>query len=202
MSTGPIIARSVLEGFRRGEAEAFAELVRAYTPMVRAIVSRFWSGAFQQEEAMQEIWTRAFRQREALDPSRFDRFGAWLSVLARNRCVDLLRKEGREIGSGWEDPDRALARVEAPAAHDRAAETAELLGAVEAFEARLRPQWRAFFGLHFVEGLGYPEIAARLSIGRARCKYMKRVLVRRAQRDARLMAALGRHMHAGGDHAR
>jgi RNA polymerase sigma-70 factor (ECF subfamily) len=195
------VAKATLEGFRRGENQAFAELVRTYSHMVRSIVNRYWQGAFHREEAMQEIWAQVFRQREALDPSRFDEFGAWLTAVARNRCIDLLRKEGRSIGPDYDDPVKALDKVPASPLQEHAVESSDLLDAVKSFKAKLRPRWRSFFDLHFVEGLGYREISVRLGISRARCKYLKRVLVRRAQRDVRLLDALGRHMRSGGDHA-
>jgi RNA polymerase sigma factor (sigma-70 family) len=191
----------ILEGFRRGESEAFTEVVRAYTPMARSITCRFFRGAFQQEEAMQEIWAKAFKQREALDPGRLDKFGAWLKTLARNCCIDLLRKKNREIGPGFKDSSEELEKLYENATQERAAEAAEIHDAVEAFKAKLQPKWRSFFDLHFTQGLDYPEISRRLSISRARCKYFKRVLVRRARRNKRLLEALGRYVHRGGSDA-
>jgi RNA polymerase sigma-70 factor (ECF subfamily) len=201
ISTTSSVERSTLEGFRRGEAKAFAEVIRAYSPMARSIVNRYWSGVFHREEAMQEIWVHVFKKRESLDPARLEEFGAWFTALARNRCIDLLRREGREIGPDIENPSRALENVQTAPAQEQAVETAELNDAVAAFLSKLEPQWKMFYELNFVLGLGYTEISERLSISRTRCKYMKRVLVGRARRDARLLAALGRHDHAGGTHA-
>ncbi len=170
--------------------------------MIRSIVSRYWSEAFRREEAMQEIWTHAFGRREALDPARLDEFAPWLTALARNRCIDLLRKESRSIGPGHDDQTRVLETIKTFPDQERSAETAELREAVEVFRAKLKQQWRRFFDLHFLQGLGYAEVSARLSTSQTRCKYMKRMLVRRARRDARLLAALGRHVSPGGDNAR
>ena len=200
-STTSSVERSTLEGFRRGEAEAFAEVIRAYSPMARSIVNRYWSGAFHREEAMQEVWVHAFKKRESLDPSRLDEFGAWFTALARNRCIDLLRREGRDIGPDIENPARVLEKVPTAPAQEQAVENNELNDAVEAFLKKLEPQWRMFYELNFVLGLGYNEISERLSISRTRCKYMKRVLVGRARRNARLLAALDRHDQAGGANA-
>jgi RNA polymerase sigma-70 factor (ECF subfamily) len=187
-----------LEGFRGGAGAAFAEVVRAYTPMLRSIVSRYWRGAFQREEAMQEIWSLAYRRRESLDPSRLGEFAAWLATLARNRCVDLLRKQGREIGPGFDDPSRGLESLPASGGQERSVEASDLRAAVEAFAQKLPSKWRSFFDLHFKKELGYEEIAEKLNISRARCKYLKRVLVNRARKNKKLMEALGRgdsHAH-------
>lgn len=181
-----------LEGFRAGAGAAFAEVVRVYTPLLRSIVSRYWRGAFQREEAMQEIWALAYRQRESLDPQRFSEFAAWLATLARNRCVDLLRKEGREIGPGYDDPSGDLESLPANGAQERTLEASDIEAAVDEFARKLPEKWRAFFDLHFKKGLGYEEISKQLNMSRARCKYLKRVLVKRAQKSVKLMEALGR----------
>ena len=181
-----------LEGFRRGDGTAFAEVVRAYTPMLRSIVSRYWRRVIQREEAMQEIWALAYRQRENLDPQRLSEFAAWLATLARNRCVDLLRKEGREIGPGFDDPSGDLESLPANGAQERSVEASDLQAAVDEFSRKLPGKFRSFFDLHFKKGLGYREISKQLGISRARCKYLKRVLVKKARKNAKLMEALGR----------
>lgn len=198
MATSLKTSIETLEGFRSGESATFTEVMRAYTPMLRSIVSRYWRGAFQREEAMQEIWARAYRQRESLDPSRLSEFAAWLATLARNRCIDLLRKQGREIGPGFEDPSRDLESLPANGAQERSVEASDLQAAVDAFAQKLPSKWRSFFDLHFKKGLGYEEIAGKLNINRARCKYLKRVLVKKARKNMKLVEALGR----GGSHAR
>ena len=153
------------------------------------------------EDAMQEIWVHAFQKREVVDPARSDEFGGWLAVLARRKCIDLLRKQGRSPGPGAGDPAKALERVQSSPTQEQAVQTAELLAAVEAFKAGLRPAWSEFFELHFVQGLGYAEVSERLGISRTRCKYMKRVLAGRARRNLGLVGALDRHLRAGGDDA-
>jgi len=196
------VDRATLEEFRRGDGSAFAEVIRAYTPSIRFQVMRYWQGVFQCEEAMQEIWVHTYQQREALDPSRFGEFGAWLATLARNRCIDLLRKQGRTIGPNTKDPTETIDRVEEPPDQENAVAASEIRAALDSFKAKLKPHWRTFFVLHFEQGLGYAEIAARLSIGRTRCKYMKRVLLARAKRNADLRAIVGRSLDSEVDNAR
>jgi RNA polymerase sigma factor (sigma-70 family) len=183
---------AVLDGFRQGEPRAFEAVVRAYLGTVRAVVSRFFSRPFMQEEAMQEVWTHVYRQRVALDPERYDQVAAWLAVLARRKCIDLLRQQGRSPALVDAAADLQADRGFDPPEQVASVERSELLAAVAAFKRKLRPGWRAFFELHFEQGFGYPEVAERLGIGRIRCKYMKRVLVGRAKRNRALMGVLGR----------
>ncbi len=141
---------------------------------------------------MQEVWLKAYQQREALDPERLEQFAAWLGTLARRRCIDLLRKQGRRprAADGLE-ADKELPDIEADDP-ERAAQVAELKTAVADFQDRLEGQWQTFFRLHFVEGLGLAEIGQRLGLRASRCKYMKREIVKRARRSPGLLAALGR----------
>lgn len=191
------IAAATLRRFKEGEATAFAEVVRAFTPLMRGVTARYWKGAFEREEAMQEIWLHAFRHREALDLARADAFAGWLAVLARRRCIDLLRHRVDLVPLDDVDESAAWSWLTAPA-EERPVEDAELARAVGAFTAKLDPVWRQFFELHFVEGLDYAEIGVRMKIGKLRCKYMRKVLSERARRNGALMAALGR-ARGGGD---
>jgi len=162
------VARRVLALFRVGDREAFAQVVRAYGDSVRHIAARYWPGAFDQEEAVQEVWLKAYQQREALDPDR-----------RRPRSADELEAD-RELPDGEGcDPERA-------------AQVGELVAAVEDFRGRLDEGWRIFFQLQFAEGLSLAEIGDRLELRPSRCKYMRRELMRRARRNPRLLAALGR----------
>lgn len=180
---------ATLQRFRQGDGAAFLEIMQQYQPLVRAAAARCFRGEFEREEAMQEIWLHIFRQRETLDLGRREVFSGWLAVLARRRCIDLLRQppdpseEGEESALNW---------LSDPAEQEAAAEQADLQQAVETFRARLKPQWRQFFDAYFVEGLDYEQVGRRLAIGKLRCKYMRKVIALRARRSQALMSALGR----------
>ena len=195
------LPRATLERFRAGDAHAFAEVVKAYGPLVRGAVARYWRGAFEREEAMQEIWVHVFRGREALDLGRLDTFSGWLAVLVRNRCLDLLRRPVPPESIGTAEEAAALDWLEGNPEQEATVERAELRQAVAAFTERLKPMWRDFFELHFVQGLDYTAVGGRLGIGKIRCKYMRKVLAARARRSRALLAALGRHAATGGGDA-
>jgi RNA polymerase sigma factor (sigma-70 family) len=183
------LAYETLEKFRQGDAQAFRQVLERYAPLVRHAVSRFWSGAFEREEAMQEVWTHVFRNREALDLARASSFSGWLAVLTRRKCIDLLRRADDPAELSEEE---ALEWIGAPPEQESAVEHEELDAAVRAFKQKLEPKWREFFELCFVRGLDYDEVSARLSISKLRCKYMRKVLSLRARKNAAIMAALGR----------
>lgn len=182
-----MLAPETIEAFTRGERAAFDEVLRTYAHTVRRVVSTYWRGAFDQEEAMQEVWLHIWKNRGAFDATRAKETAGFIAVLARRRCIDLLRKTRPEVAL---DDDA----VELPMAEPvpDPVERAELDRAVSTFAATLAPDWRAFFDLHFVQGLPYDDVVARLRIGKLRCKYMKKVLAARAREDAGLRDVLVR----------
>lgn len=182
--------RDTLERFVVGGRDGFTRVMREYGPLVRGIVNRFFTSPFEQEDAMQEIWTHAYRNRGSLDLERAEAFPGWLAVLARRRAVDIVRSRNPAAVNA-DNADEALGEVAVEPAQHGAVERAELARAVEGFRAALEPEWRAFFDLHFVRGVPYPLVASELGISRIRCKYMRKVLARRAVEDPDLMAALG-----------
>jgi len=194
------VPQSTLVEFRRGDGPAFVEVMRAYAPLVRSVVARHFNAAFDREEAIQEVWLHVFRNREALDLGRAESFSGWLAVLATRRCVDLLRQSPGKAAP-LPDEDESRPPLWADRAEDQPATTveeAELMRAVAAFKAKLKPAWREFFELHFVEGLDYAAVATRLRISKLRCKYMRKVLAMRARRNREVMAALGRALEGRG----
>jgi len=182
-----MLAPETIEAFIRGERAAFDEVLRTYAHTVRRVVATFWRGAFDQEEAMQEVWLHIWKNRGAFDAGRAQEIAGFIAVLARRRCIDLLRKTRPEVSLDGDAVEPPMAEpVPDPV------EKAELDRAVAAFAGSLAPAWRAFFDLHFVQGLPYDDVVARLSIGKLRCKYMKKVLAARAREDAGLRAVLAR----------
>ena len=193
MSDSLDIEEGTIHAVRRGDPNAFAELVRRFDALVRGIVRRYWSSEFEREEAMQEIWTQVWKRRETLDATRADRFPAWLARLAHNRAIDLLRAEGRVPPGEATDPATLEGEALSPSEPSLdPAERAQLAAAVEAFAAELSEPWRRFFELHFLEGRSHRDCAEALSIPLSRAKYLKRRLVQRALGTPELLRVLGR----------
>jgi RNA polymerase sigma-70 factor (ECF subfamily) len=186
------LPRRTIEAFRNGSPEAVSEVVRAYAHLVWRVVGRFWENSIEREDAAQEVWLHVFQHRDAIDPERTAELGGWIFVVARRRCIEILRASGKDLV--LLDPETDDAPAEAP---PDPAEARDLAEAIDTFTAKLEPQWREFFKLYFVEGLDYGEIGKRLQIGRIRCKYMKKVLAARARRNDALLRVLEREKSGG-----
>src|SRR5687767_14266264 len=68
--------------------------MKTYGGVVRGVVSRRFSSAFEQEEAMQDVWVHIYNHRASVDPDRAASFTGWLATVAGRRCIDLLRARG------------------------------------------------------------------------------------------------------------
>jgi RNA polymerase sigma-70 factor (ECF subfamily) len=154
---------------RRGDAVAFAELVRAYWSPV---VGRFYRQLGDRQEAedlAQEVFLRLFRARRRYRARA--KFSTWLFHVAQNVARNALRSRrrrpcrplGRLCGGG---PDDAFARRYLPDRRDepsRPLERAELAGAVRGALALLADRQRAALELQF-EDRSYAEIARTLAM--------------------------------------
>lgn len=83
---------------RRHNDEAFDELVRRYTPMLRSVVSGFCSASFDFGELFSEACVALHIAAQRFDTQQSDvTFGLYARICVRNRIVDLLRPREREI---------------------------------------------------------------------------------------------------------
>ncbi|MEW5852163.1 MAG: sigma-70 family RNA polymerase sigma factor [Myxococcota bacterium] len=181
----------LLQRFAAGDEAAFEELMRRHGGLVRRVIAGRVRSAFDREEVEQEVWLQVYRSRGTLDLQQHATFPRWLSTVTYRKCMDLLRRRRLVEKLAFAEGVPLLAETTEP---EQTAETRELLAAAEEFKRKLKPEWCAFFELHFIQGLEYKEVGSRLSIGYLRCKYMRRVLAFRAQKNRRLMDALGRYL--------
>jgi RNA polymerase sigma-70 factor (ECF subfamily) len=169
--------------FVAGDEEAFQEVFARWRRDVWRVVCHFFRGAFDQEEAFQEVWLEVHRKRERFDVNRAAQMGGWLRTVARHRCLDLLAAAGaRPPASG--DDDAAL--LAGPDPEPSAGVPDEIRAALERFAAALDPEERRVFQLCFVEERPHEEVAALLGISERRSKYLKKKLLARLEVDAAL----------------
>ena len=164
----PFIARAaqaapeLLDRARHGDADAFAELVRANQDVIYRLALRM-VGPDDAEDLAQQAFIKAW---QALD--RFDgaaAFGTWVYRIAINACLDHLRRVARFRPLPLEEvawtvaSDEDVAEQIADAA-DAAARRAALAWALE----QLPSEDRLLLHLRTTEERTYEEIATLLGI--------------------------------------
>jgi RNA polymerase sigma-70 factor, ECF subfamily len=83
----------LVEEARRGDGDAFGELVRRYERRLLRVIGRFVSDQELARDLAQETFLRVYERLDRFDTSR--RFGPWLFRIGVNRTLDFLRKRKR-----------------------------------------------------------------------------------------------------------
>lgn len=94
----------VLRVGRDRDREAFAQLFRHFAPRVKAYLLRLGADDGTAEEATQETMLSLWRRADSFDPTQAGA-GTWVFTIARNRRIDLIRRERRP------EPDNGAAEL-------------------------------------------------------------------------------------------
>ncbi len=152
--------RALVLRVRRGEDEAYGELVRRYQRSVFNVCYRLLGERREAEDLTQEAFLRAYQRLDTYDETR--PFGPWMRRVAANLCLNhLSRRRPSQLPlddefdlpqeGGGADPEASRLR----------AERAE---AVRQAVLALPPHYRAVIELRHFQGLRYAEIAETLGL--------------------------------------
>jgi RNA polymerase sigma-70 factor, ECF subfamily len=142
----------------------FAELYSAHYRQVRGLCRQLLGSTERAEDAAQEAFVRAYRSFAKYDRSQA--FGGWIMSIARNHCLDLVRRRGTEAALFGSEVEEAAAVEAADAEGLGAVLTAERAHAVNAALAELPERYRVPLALAYYADSSYDEIAAELGITR------------------------------------
>ena len=147
--------RALVERARRGDHDAFAQLVDPALARLDAAARLILRDPELARDAVQDALIRAWRDLPGLrDPDRFD---AWLRRLTVNACLDLARSRRRR------PIEVEISPIDAPSQPDPAGTLADR-ELVDLALRRLDPGHRAVVALHYLLGMPLPEVAASLGI--------------------------------------
>jgi RNA polymerase sigma-70 factor (ECF subfamily) len=181
------VDRDLVEAARRGDREAYADLIRVRGDRLFAIAQRILRDVDRTEDAVQDALVIAWRDLPGLrDPDRFD---AWLHRLLVRSCITVARRE-RRLGATI----RVLP-VELPGTSDDFLSVADRDELERGFR-RLPAEQRALIVLRHFVGLEPAEIAEVLGIPagtvRSRLHHAHRAMRAALDADARAVAVTGR----------
>jgi RNA polymerase sigma-70 factor (ECF subfamily) len=149
-----------------GEHRLYGVLVERYERRLFWSCQRLLDDPDEAEDVVQEAFVRAYRHLTDYDPAR--RFYTWLYAIARNRCLNVLRRRKawgsvrlEPSSSSEEGPELEIAAPDDAAAY---AEQREIAAALEACLETLHEDQRECFELRHGEEFSYAEIASVLMI--------------------------------------
>ncbi len=144
---------------RHADRAAFKELFRRFAGRIKAFLIKGGSRSDLAEEVAQDVMVTVWRKSASYDP---DKAGAatWIFTIARNRRIDLIRRERRPEP----DPDDPLYKPDAPDGPYKALAREERDRIVREALASLSDEQRDIVRLSFFAGLSHGEIAEQLNI--------------------------------------
>jgi RNA polymerase sigma-70 factor, ECF subfamily len=148
--------RDLIQRARRGEAEAFGELVTRYQTQVFNVCYRLLHERGEAEDLAQEAFMRAFGRLESFDIER--PFGPWVRRVAANLCLNHL--SARSVATDL-DEEREAANDSSP---ESAYEESERSTQIRRALASLPPQYRMAIELRHYQDMSYDQIAETMGI--------------------------------------
>lgn len=145
---------------RRGDQNAFASLVRSVQRPVYGLCLRLLANEAEASEVAQEAFLRAYQNLGRYDAER--PFDLWVMAIARNLCLDLLRRRSKVKSESVDDlkevlPSSGQSQEEGVIAHE------ERLS-LETAMATLSADDREVLALYYVQRRTTKEIGALLGV--------------------------------------
>jgi RNA polymerase sigma-70 factor (ECF subfamily) len=180
------VDRDLVEAARRGDREAYADLIRVRGDRLFAVAQRILRDVDRTEDAVQDALVIAWRDLPGLrDPDRFD---AWLYRLLVRSCVAEAKRERRLSATV------RILPLDIPAASDDYLSVADRDELDRGFR-RLSPEQRAILVLRHFAGLETAEIAEAMAIPvgtvRSRLHHAHRAMRAALDADSRRTAIEG-----------
>jgi RNA polymerase sigma-70 factor (ECF subfamily) len=144
--------KNLVASCRDGDKSAYAALVKAYSGRVFAICLGMLGNSHDAEDVAQQALVKGFSEIKHLRDN--EQFAVWIVRIARNLCIDLIRRRRRERN----------AFAEGAAASKSCSEDHPEL---EAALAELREEYRLPLMLYYFDGHSIRNIAETLEISEA-----------------------------------
>ncbi len=148
------ILSQLLSDIADGDTAAFARLYRLSNAKLYAIALRILKKESLAQDCLQETYLSVWRQAASYQPGRAAP-RTWLSVITRNRALDMLRRRKHDLLSESVELEELIA----PAGADPIDNMA-----LERCLQQLGKEQAACVKLAYYEGLTHPELATRLGI--------------------------------------
>ena len=179
---------SLMIRFQSGEEGAFAFLLRRHQSPLYNFALRHLGSTSAAEEVVQDAFVRVVQS--AGEFKHEARFSTWLYTIARNLCVDQMRRaalrrhpslDGPGRADGHDGPTLGERTADGRADVERAVASGEIRERVLAAVARLPSEQREVFLLREVSSLPFTEIARIVGVSENTVKSRMRYALERLQ---------------------
>lgn len=133
------------------DRRAFAALFDFFAPRLKSFVMRGGLGSGQAEEVVQEVMLTIWRKAHLYDPGRAQ-VSSWIYQIARNRQIDMMRRENRAI------PEELTAEPEPEADTNQIVALEQESAQLRAAIGRLKPEQREMIEKAYLGELTHQQI--------------------------------------------
>lgn len=144
---------------QHGDKQAFAELFDYFAPRLNGYLQRIGADAAQAEEVAQDAMVIVWRKAALFDRKKSS-VSTWLYRVARNRRIDLLRRDR----SGDLDENEPMLMPAAETAADEAMDLAQREAAVRTVMQDLPEEQLSLVKMSFFDGLSHSQISEKTDI--------------------------------------
>jgi RNA polymerase sigma-70 factor, ECF subfamily len=162
----------LMVAFKKGDAKAFERLLARHKKAIYNFCLRMLGDRAAAEDALQEVFLRVVRS--AKDWESHAKLTTWLYTIARNHCIDAIRKAGYRKTASLDqtlDPNEEAGgtlgdRVsdEESVTPDRGAESSRLREKLAAAIASLSEDQREVFVMREYSGMPFKDIASVVGV--------------------------------------
>lgn len=150
--------KALIKKCRRGDRQAFNELIRLYYDYVSGFLLKTTTDETLTEDLTQETFLKMIRNIEKFDPGGSAAFGTWLITIAKNCYIDHLRRNRIYLENiddlPIEDERTVADEVEHKLEYERVLNAMETLPPEQALAIRLK----------YVENMTLAQIAERFGV--------------------------------------
>jgi len=160
-----LLVKKVLD---TGDRKAYAELMKSYADQVYAMMFKMTGDAMDAEDLTLEAFSKAFEKLNQYTPGYA--FSTWLFRIAKNNCIDFLRRNRKEDSSTsgvdaneLDSPQAAEIPCQLPGPEQLLINRQETL-LLRKIVQGLKPNYKAIIELHYFKELSCEEIAKQLQL--------------------------------------
>ena len=150
---------------KAGNDKALERLVESHLSVVYGSSLRYLGNQDEADDAVQETFVKVWRNLKKIDPQK--NFKAWVLEIAKNTCLDMLKKKRAVPMSAFDDEngnnfiiDTFASSVASPA---DMAEHSILSRILSSAMEKLSPAYQKVLSLYYKEGLNFREISETLN---------------------------------------
>lgn len=161
------LVKRIVREVKRGNQEAFAELVDLYKDKVYHIAYRMLGNAHEAQDVAQEAFLRAYTNIQSYDENR--KFSTWIFRIATNLAIDRLRKKKPDFHledkvGGTENLDYYSQFASEEALPEEQVVKLEMQEWIQREIMQLPPKYRSAVILKYLEDLSLKEISEILNL--------------------------------------